>query len=759
MSRHGWWRAAWARLFMTVFVLCLAIGAASSARAAIDPAQGPGGPILVITSSSSPFSTYYAEILRTEGFNSFAVADIGGVTASTLSAYDVVVLSKMVLSTTQVTMLTDWVNAGGNLIAMAPDPKLNGLLGLTSTGGTLSNAYLLVDTSTGAGNGIVSQTMQFHGTATGYTLSGATRLATLYSNATTATANPAVTQRSVGSGKAAAFAYDLATSIVYTRQGNPAWAAQERDGLAPIRSDDKFFGNRAGDVQPDWVDLSKVAIPQADEQQRLLANLIISMNGKRPLPRFWYFPNGEKAVVIMTGDDHGNGGTIERFNQFKSQSPANCSVANWECVRGTSYVYPSTPMTDAQAGQFASEGFEVGIHVSTNCADYSQTSLQSTYDQQVPQFLNKYRSVGPLLTQRHHCIVWSDWSSGAQVQLSHGMRLDTSYYFWPPDWVANVPGIFTGSAMPMRFARLDGSMLDVFMAATQMTDESGQSYPFTVDRLLDRAVGAEGYYGAYTVNAHTDLGSSSVADAVVASARARSVPIVSAKQMLTWLDARNASSFGAIGFSAGVLSFTVTRDPQANGLQAMLPVRFGGGALSTIRLGTTTVPFTTSVVKGVEYAFFTANAGSYTANYSSDSAAPTVASRSPAPGATGVSVDTSVTATFSEAMDAATINASTFELRNASNAVVTATVSYDGATRTATLRPAGARAAATRGTATPRGGGPACRSRRRDHGPQRGEQARMVDRGPQRGARDDRRRRHPRRQDLDAGLGALNAGR
>ena len=30
-----------------------------------------------------------------------------------------------------------------------------------------------------------------------------------------------------------------------------------------------------GDIQPDWIDLNKVAIPQADEQQRLLANLII----------------------------------------------------------------------------------------------------------------------------------------------------------------------------------------------------------------------------------------------------------------------------------------------------------------------------------------------------------------------------------------------------------------------------------------------------------------------------------------------------
>ena len=49
-------------------------------------------------------------------------------------------------------------------------------------------------------------------------------------------------------------------------------------GSQLIRSDDLFFGAKAGDVQPDWVDLNKVAIPQADEQQHLLANLIEQMN-------------------------------------------------------------------------------------------------------------------------------------------------------------------------------------------------------------------------------------------------------------------------------------------------------------------------------------------------------------------------------------------------------------------------------------------------------------------------------------------------
>ena len=130
----------------------------------------------------------------------------------------------------------------------------------------------------------------------------------------------------------------------------------------------------------------------------------------------------------------------------------------------------------------------------------------------------------PPITQRHHCIVWSDWVSGAKVQFNHGIRLDTNYYYWPPGWVNNVPGHFTGSAMPMRFADLDGTLIDVYQAVTQLTDESGQEYPFTIDTLLDRALGPEQHYGVFTVNAHTDLPNIPEADAVVASALARGVP-------------------------------------------------------------------------------------------------------------------------------------------------------------------------------------------------------------------------------------------
>ena len=248
-------------------LLAVAIGSVWTQAAPAQVPAPPGGPVLVVTDPADQFGQYYGEILRAEGLNEFAIANVGTLNAQTLAAYQVVVLAETDLTGAQVTALTAWVNGGGNLIAMRPDASLAGLLGLGSDVGDLANGYLQVQ----PGRGITGETMQYHDTADLWTGGGgATVAATLFSNASTSTGRPAVTLRTVGAGQAAAFTYDLARSVVYTRQGNPAWAGQERDGTAPIRSDDMFFG--AG--QPTWVDMNKVAIPQADEQQRLLADLI-----------------------------------------------------------------------------------------------------------------------------------------------------------------------------------------------------------------------------------------------------------------------------------------------------------------------------------------------------------------------------------------------------------------------------------------------------------------------------------------------------
>ncbi|MBH8555796.1 DUF4082 domain-containing protein [Nostocaceae cyanobacterium CENA357] len=94
----------------------------------------------------------------------------------------------------------------------------------------------------------------------------------------------------------------------------------------------------------------------------------------------------------------------------------------------------------------------------------------------------------------------------------------------------------------------------------------------------------------------------------------------------------------------------------------------------------------------------------FTTTPTSDTTPPTVSSTTPSTGATGVSNGTSVTATFSEAMDSATINGSTFELRGANNDLVSATVAYNAANRTVTLTPSSSLAVVTTYTATVKSG-------------------------------------------------------
>lgn len=593
--------------------------------------QGPGGPILIIKNDARPFSKYYAEILRAEGLNSFATASLSTVTPTMLKQYTVVLLGEMTITDAQVAMLTDWVNAGGNLIAMKPDKKLAGLLGLTDQHATLSEGYMLVNTAAAPGAGIVGQTIQYHGPADKYALdTGTESVAMLYSTATNATTNPAVSIRSVGSngGQAAAFTYNLAKSIIYTRQGNPAWAGQERDGDSYnlIRPNDLFYGAKIGDVQPDYVNLDKVAIPQADEQQRLLANMINFMNqDKMPLPKFWYFPKGTKAVVVMTGDDHATpSGTRDTFDRLIAASPAGCNVAEWECARATSWMYVESPMTNAEAARYHAQGFDIGSHVNTGCSNWTAASLDKFFVTAIHAFKAKYTSLPAQHGQRIHCIAWSDWATAPKVELSHNHRIDLNYYYWPDSWVQDRPGFFTGSGLPMRFGDLDGSMIDVYQLPSHLVNESGQTFPANINMQLDRALGEEGYYGA--LGTHYDY-SDSFDQQLIQSAQERNVPLVSAQQLLDWTDARNSSSFTGIAWNGSTLEFTAMVDARAGSMmRSLLPLESRKGRLASLTREGAPVSYITETIKGVAYAVFPTTSGAYAAAYSPDADSPPAAS-------------------------------------------------------------------------------------------------------------------------------------
>ena len=83
---------------------------------------------------------------------------------------------------------------------------------------------------------------------------------------------------------------------------------------------------------------------------------------------------------------------------------------------------------------------------------------------------------------------------------------------------------------------------------------------------------------------------------------------------------------------------------------------------------------------------------------------PAVTSFSPANGVAAVSTTAAITATFNEAVDSSTVNNNTFQLLDPSNNLVSATVTYNNSTFTATLQPSSPLLPSTNYTAVVKGG-------------------------------------------------------
>ena len=282
-------------------------------------------------------------------------------------------------------------------------------------------------------------------------------------------------------GKAVAFTYDLARSVVYTRQGNPAWSGQKRDGqIEPDPLGRPVLRCGRGDSQPDWVDFNKVAIPQADEQQRLLANAIILGNlHRKPLPRFWYLPKGLKAAIVMTGDNHGDGGMACRFDIYRSQSPAELLGGRLGVrARHRVRVLRVPGFTDAQASFYNNLGFEVAVHINTNCARATQSQYERLRHEPARRASPRRSRASP--SRRRTATTASRGATGARFPRSRPRTASGSTRTTTTGrqrWILNRSGMFTGSGIPMRFAKLDGTIIDVYQAATEMPDESGESLP------------------------------------------------------------------------------------------------------------------------------------------------------------------------------------------------------------------------------------------------------------------------------------------
>lgn len=615
--------------------------------ALVDPfASGrpePGAPILlVLNARTTPsFGAYLGAILRAEGFAAFRVARLDDLDLALLARFPLALLVAGELTPAEVDLFHAYVRGGGNLIAFRADYRLADLMGLSMIVGSSGDSLLAVADHPLA-RGVTGEMLQLHTPVDHYELNGAEAIAwTRQRNADTPS-YPAVTLHRAGNGMAALWAFDLPHSIALIRQGNPALVNQEHDGMDGVRAVDLFV---------DWVDLDRIAIPQADELQRLLGNMIDALAGDAPLPRLWYLPHKTESVLVATGDAHGSLAThveaalnlVDRHAGAMSIYYAPPPMSNrlrtlrrvrwWAAelpVAGAVFTDESGYPTPTDVARWRDRGHGFGLH------PYVEQGVEAGYNAYWNTFVKLgYGPAAP--TVRTHRVLWSGWVDTARVQAQYDLRMSLDHYHSGPSmrradgsWGH---GYLTGSGLPLPFVDEQGNLLRVYQQHTHIVDEHlmavfdtgyeiGLGAADAIDitrRQIDEA--RRRYPSALGLQCHIDPFAFGGVKAEMASAwfggvlehaAAHRVAIVSAEQWLDFTEMRDGAVMQGLVWDAAQrrLSFELIADGESDLLlELLVPVEHQRQELREIMVDGSPVAASDKQVGGVRYGAVAITAG------------------------------------------------------------------------------------------------------------------------------------------------------
>jgi hypothetical protein len=637
---------------MAIFLTLSLVIALPGLKAKANPTPDPVLLVVNDNYAGNKFGRYLGEILRAEGLNAFTVLDISAVTSAELSQHNLTILAETSLNSSQASLFTNYVNGGGRLVAMRPDAQIASLFGLGTSASSQTDGYLHINGSASwnggtPGAGLTTAVMQIHGIAQKYSLlGGAVLLAELYANRTTPTGYPAVVGSS--SGTTAAYTYDLARNIAYTRQGNPANAGIDVDNDGLLRTIDLFQTQGGGTT---WIDRDAIPLPQADEQQRFFARLVRQLvDSAKPLPQLWYFPGTNRTMLISTGDAHANP-TAYYQNEINTLNTYNAKL--------TFYISIAGEPTNSSVQGWRAQGYEFGIHPYANKPDpyppYNITNLTEGYNVYESWFGTTYNSPKSR-TVRNHQIAWLGWTDAADIAASHNIALDTNFYHWGT-WLQKSDGTWphgyiTGSGQPMKFIRQDGTLINDYQLLTELVDEQLVNGAGNSPEMLSSAQATNvskslidasqaGDYAALMTQFHVDY--FNIAQTWVQGtldyARSLGIPMWNADTFLAFTETRHDANYTDINWDNVTrnLTFNLVSNAASPTLTTLLPRYYNGLQLAAVSVDAAPVSYTFQPVKGVDMAFVSTTSGTHSFSASYQVSGPTL---TPTPTQTATSTPT-----------------------------------------------------------------------------------------------------------------------
>ena len=540
-------RATRRLLACTGAALALAAIAAGAAPAAIPAA--PGGPILVVTSNGDSFGSYLPEILRGEGLNEFDVADIGSVGPQTLAAHDVVVLGHTSLSDAQVAMFSAWVQGGGQPRRHAPRQEARGA---ARPGGRRRHARRGEPHERRGRRDRREHALPRQRRP----LRAGRREPGRHAGQRAARGDAARRRRRRRAGRGlhlrprALGGLHAAGQPRVGRHG----ARRQRRGDPLRRHVLRRHATRLGRPQPRPGPGRRRAAADAGqprhrhgERPHAAAALLVPAarpeGGRRPHGRRPQLQPGrhQRAVQPLPGRQParllGRAVAVRALDLLPL--PGHLGLER----PGGGLPGPGLRDRAAPLGLGQPRRAGVGRRQLPQLPEpVSRRQRPRRAAAGLPLDLPEHRRAGEQPQPLHHLQRLVERAATPSSGRASASTPTTTT--GPTPWVPDRPGFFTGSGFPQRFAETDGSLIDVYQAATQLTDESGQDIARRGHGSCSTTRSARP--GSTASSRPTCIPTTPTAPAPTRSSpppRRAECPIVSARQMLTWLDGRNASSF------------------------------------------------------------------------------------------------------------------------------------------------------------------------------------------------------------------------
>lgn len=267
--------------------------------------------------------------------------------------------------------------------------------------------------------------------------------------------NPAILRRTVGAGHLTVFAYDPAETVSLLRQGLPERANHLPEGHTFSRP--YFLQHPHPPQDTQWR-------PHADLHALALAEILKGLLGERfPVPHLWHLPQGASSLLLFTDDEDG-ATPEENLAEMTAVESAGGSM--------TLYVIPNnTSLTADHVQAYNKRGHTVSIH------PYLKAAAGRSVEEQIAEAekqlqLFAIRLNQPVHTVRNDSTMWPGYLELPELWARHGIGMDANFfacmYGESLEWG---PFAKVHSALPMRFVRPDGTLIDVFQQPTHLSDD------------------------------------------------------------------------------------------------------------------------------------------------------------------------------------------------------------------------------------------------------------------------------------------------